>query len=373
MSDIKCENFGKLKDGRMAHLYTLRNTKGTEVKITDFGGHVQSIRVRDRDFKPVDVVLGYGDIETYEAEDKYIGALVGRCANRIGKGDLIVDGQHYQLECNNGENHLHGGIKSGYNKKLWQGEITATGLLLTYVSPDGEGNYPGRLTVKVRYGLSNDNEFSISYEAVSDADTVCNLTNHSYFNLAGYDSGSILDQKIQIFADEFTPADQGSIPDGRLLSVAGTPMDLRELQPIGAHIEDDYDQLKWAGGYDHNWVIRDVPAKVETMAGSFGYDLGCPIDYLQGGLKKMAYAESDKTGITLTAYTTQPGMQFYAGNYLDGTEKGKHGVRFTRRTGFALEAQFYPDAVHHADFPQPLLKKGDTWKAQTVYVFGVKR
>lgn len=373
MSKITCEEFGKLKDGRTVKLYTIRNTKGTEVKICNYGGHVQSICTRDKNFKTVDVVLGYGDAATYEIEDKYIGALVGRCANRIAKGDLVIDGKAYALECNNGANHLHGGVASGFNKKLWDAEICFDGLKLSYTSPDGEGNYPGELKVTVTYALSNDNEFSIRYEAVSDADTVCNLTNHTYFNLAGYQSGPVLDQKIQLFADAYTPADQGSIPDGRILPVEGTPMDLRELTPIGAHIDDDFDQLIWGAGYDHNWVVRDVPCDSELAAGSFGFDPSCPIDYLAGGLHKMAYAESEKTGITLTAYTTQPGVQFYAGNYLDGKPLGKNGTAFGRRNGFCLEAQYFPDAVHHDNFAQPFLKKGEVWKAQTVYVFGLKK
>lgn len=373
MSKITSEEFGKLKDGRAVQLYTIRNTKGTEVKICSYGGHVQSIRTRDKDFNYVDVVLGYGDAAAYEIEDKYIGALVGRCANRIAKGQLTVDGKDYALECNNGANHLHGGVRSGFNKKLWQAEPTPTGLKLSYTSPAGEGSYPGELKVSVTYALSNDNEFSISYEASADADTVCNLTNHTYFNLDGFQSGSVLEQKVQLFADEYTPADQGSIPDGRLLPVEGTPMDLRKPVKIGAHIDDDFEQLKWAGGYDHNWVIRQVPCEVEMEAGAFGFDPSCPIDYLDGGLHKMAYAESAKTGITLTAYTTQPGVQFYAGNYLDGSPVGKQGAVFGKRSGFCLEAQYFPDAVHHANFAQPFLKKGEVWKAQTVYVFSTKK
>ncbi len=373
MSKITCEAFGKLKDGRSAELYTIRNTKGTEVKICTYGGHVQSLRVRDKDFQYVDVVLGYDTIEAYEQEDKYIGALVGRCANRIAKGQLTVDGKDYQLECNNGANHLHGGVRTGFNKKLWSAEICSDGLRLHCISPDGEGNYPGEMQVTVTYALSNDNEFSIRYEAVSTKDTICNLTNHTYFNLSGYQSGSVLEQKVQLFADAYTPADAGSIPDGRILPVAGTPMDLREPTPIGAHIDDAFEQLQWAGGYDHNWVIRDVPCEVEMEPGAFGFDPSCPIDYLGGGLKKMAYAESEQTGITLTAYTTQPGVQFYAGNYLDGTPLGKQGTAFGKRTGFCLEAQYFPDAIHHADFAQPLLKQGDIWTAQTVYVFGLKK
>ena len=373
MAQISVQSFGTLRDGREAHLFTLRNARGTELAVTDFGGHVQSLRTADRLGHLVDVVLGYGDIAAYEAEDKFIGALIGRCGNRIARGHIRVAGKDYQLECNNGKNHLHGGTLTGFNKKLWQAEITHEGLKLSYTSPDGEGGYPGELKVTVWYALSNDNEFSIRYEAAADADTICNLTNHTYFNLAGYASGPVLAQKIQLFADAWTEADEESLPNGRIVPVEGTPMDLREPTPIGAHIDDDFDQLRWAGGYDHNWVIRDVPCDYEAMPGSFGYDPSCPIDYVDGGLKKMAYAESDVTGITLTAYTTQPGVQFYAGNYLDGQPLGKDGTAFGRRSGFCLEAQYFPNALEHPEFAQPLLKKGDIWRAQTVYVLGHKR
>lgn len=370
MSRISVEDFEKLADGRPVELYTIRNTKGTEVKICTYGGHVQALRTRDRDGKLIDIVLGYDDIATYEKEDKYIGALIGRCGNRIARGHIQVAGRDYQLECNDGRNHLHGGSQTGFNKKLWAPMVTQEGLCLSYTSPAGEGGYPGELRVAVWYSLSNDNEFSIRYEAKSDADTVCNLTNHTYFNLDGYAGGPVLDQKIQLFADAWTEADEESLPNGRIVPVAGTPMDLREPTAIGAHIDDDFDQLRWAGGYDHNWVIRDVPCDYTALPGSFGYDPGCPIDYIHGGLKKMAYAVSDRTGITLTAYTTQPGVQFYAGNYLDGSPLGKNGTAFERRSGFCLEAQYFPNALEHPEFRQPLLKKGEVWKAQTVYVIG---
>lgn len=349
---MNSKSFGTLSDGHQAHLYTLSNNHGMSVSITDFGARIQSIIVPDKNGKPVDVLLGYDDVSVYEADTKFFGAIVGRCANRIGKGDLIVAGQHYALEINNGVNHLHSGDKTGLHAQLWQAQANGEALVLTYISPDGQGNYPGTLTVTVTYSLTDDNGLSISYQAESDADTICNLTNHAYFNLSGYDSGSCLDQTIQLLADYFTPTDSGSIPDGRILPVEGTPMDLRQPTPIGAHIDDDYDQLTWAGGYDHNWVLTEEPDAQ--------------------GLRKMAYAASDKTGITLTAYTTSPGVQFYAGNYLDEAELGKNGVRFGKRTGFALEAQYYPDAIHHPNFPQPILKKGETYKQKTIYVFGVK-
>lgn len=374
MAIIKKEAFGKLSDGREAELYTLRNTKGTEVKVTTYGARLVSWRIMDQDAKYVDVVLGYADAAAYEKDDTSMGGVVGRHANRIADGKVTINGKEYQLDRNTGskkQNHIHGGFK-GFHDQLWMAEETYEGVKLTYHAKDGEGGYPGNMTVSVLYSLSNDNELSLSYEAVSDADTICNLTNHTYFNLDGYAAGSVLDQKIQIFADSYTWADAESLPDGRILPVAGTPMDLREPVRIGAHIDDDFDELIMGKGYDHNWVLRGDKPDAEQKPGMFGFDPHCPIDYLKGGLKKAAYAESDKSGLTLTCYTTQPGIQFYTGNFLCGGIPGKQGVEFLRRTGFCLETQYYPNALAHPNFPQPILKKGETWKAQTVYVLGFK-
>ena len=243
---------------------------------------------------------------------------------------------------------------------------------LTYHSKDGDAGYPGNMDVAVIYSLSNDNELSIKYEAVSDKDTICNLTNHSYFNLDGFESPSILDQKIQIFADEYTWADSESLPDGRILPVEGTPMDLRQPTRIGEHIDDDFDELVMGKGYDHNWVIRDEAVMVEMKPGMFGYDPHCPIDYLKGGLKKVAYAESDNSGLTLTCYSTLPGVQFYTGNFLEGGLPGKKGVEFPHRSGFCLETQYFPNALANPNFPQPIIKAGEKWESQTVYVLWPK-
>lgn len=375
MATIKKESFGKLKDGREVELYTLRNTKGTQAQIITYGARLVAWKFRNQDFKLVDVVLGYEDIATYEQDDKYLGAIVGRHANRIAEGKAVVGGKEYQLELNDGsrkQNHLHGGFH-GFDKQLWEAEETHEGLKLTYRSKDGEGGYPGNLTATVTYGLSNDNELSIRYEAVSDKDTVCNLTNHSYFNLDGFDADSVLEQKLQIFSDEFTENDEESLPTGKILPVEGTPMDFREPTAIGARIGEDYDQLVKGKGYDHNWILRDKPAEVEMEPGMFGYDPGCPIDYLEAGLKNAAYAYSEKSGISLTAYTDLPGIQFYSGNYLDKNLPGKQGVRFGLRSGFCLETQYYPNAFQHPEFPQPILKAGEVWKSQTVYVLKLRR
>ncbi len=375
MATIKKESFGKLSDGREVSLYTLRNTKGTEAKITDFGARLVAWQIRDADYKPVDVVLGYADAATYEKDDKFLGATVGRHANRIGGAAFTLNGKTYELDKNDGsrkQNHLHGGF-CGFDKRLWTAEETPEGLKLTYHSADGEGGYPGNLTASVRYSLSNDNELSIRYEAISDADTLCNLTNHSYFNLDGFESGSVLDQKLQIFADSFTPSDAELIPDGRILPVEGTPLDLRQLTPIGAHINEDCEALKLAHGYDHNFCIRDEAPEIEMEPGMFGFDPGCPIDYNEGGLKKAAYAEGAKSGISLTMFTTLPGVQFYSGNFLDDNLPGKNGVTFPYRGGFCLESQYYPDGPSHPEFPQPVLKKGETWTSHTVYVLKLKK
>jgi len=361
MAEIRKESFGTLKDGRAAELYTLRNAKGTEVQVTTYGARLVAWKVTSPAGKPVDVLLGYADVATYEADDdSAMGGIVGRHANRIEGGKAVIGGKTYQLELNTGsrmQNHIHGGFH-GFHEKLWTAEPEAGALKLTYHSVDGEGGYPGNLDVTVRYALSDADELSIRYEAVSDADTICNLTNHSYFNLDGFASGSILEQKIQICADQYTWADSESLPDGRILPVEGTPMDLREPVRIGAHIDDDFDELQMGAGYDHNWVIRDE--KPSNAA------------YAKAGLRKAAYAESDQTGLTLTCYTTQPGIQFYTGNYLNGQFTGKDGATFPRRSGFALETQYFPNALAHPDFPQPILKKGETWKAETVYVLGAK-
>ena len=344
MAEIRKEAFGKTADGRDIELYTLRNTKGTEVKVTTCGARLVSWRVMTPAGKFVDVLLGYADGAPYEQDaDTAMGGIVGRHANRIAGGKAVIGGETYQLELNTGshqQNHIHGGFK-GFHMKLWQAEPTYTGLKLTYHSPDGEGGYPGNMDVTVLYSLSNDNELSIQYDAVADHDTICNLTNHSYFNLDGFASGSVLDQKIQIFADKYTWADAESLPDGRILPVAGTPMDLRQPVRIGEHIDDDFDELQMGQGYDHNWVINDVPAQVELQPGQ---------------------------GSDPTCYTTQPGIQFYTGNFLDGSCPGKNGATFPRRSGFALETQYFPNALANPNFPQPILKKGEHWRAQTVYV-----
>ena len=346
---IKTSSFCKLSNGMEINLYTFTNTKGNQVKVTNYGARVVSWSMHDKSGSLVDVVLGYDDAAVYEQDDKYMGAIVGRCANRIGAAQFTLNGEVYQLDKNdNGKNHLHGGF-SGFEKKVWHAELLKDVLKLTCTSADGEGGYPGNIEVTVNYEFSNNDELKISYEAVADEDTVCNLTNHTYFNLNGFNSGDILSQRMQIFADNYTWSNEESIPDGRIMSVANTPMDLRKLTRIGEHIDDDFDVLNFGHGYDHNWCLNNF----------------------DGTLKKAAHVECEESGIKLTVYTTLPGIQFYAGNFLDGKPAGKGGAILGKRSGFALEAQYYPNAINIPAFHQPILRKGDIYKAQTVYALSL--
>ena len=351
MAKITKEAFGELKNGRLITLYTLENNGGMRVRIMDYGARVQSLIVPDREGKSIDVALGYDDLKGYEADDKYLGAIVGRSAGRIAFGDLPIDDERYVLECNEGRNHLHGGSLGGYDKKVWAAEEKDGALVLRYLSPAGEGGYPGDLKLAVTYALSEKNEFVLSYEAEADGDTICNPSHHTYFNLEGFSSGSVLDHKIRIFAEKYTPTDNELIPDGRVLLVEGTPLDFREMKEIGARIDAPFSQMRWAGGYDHNWVLRGDPA---------------PAPYAH--LKKAARVTSAQTGLALDCWTTQPGLQFYTANALGKSPLiGKGGAPYTRRSAFCLETQFFPNAFAHPHFPQPILREGEVWTAETVY------
>ncbi len=328
--NITKNNFGKTAEGKIIEVYELKNSIGTTVKIISYGARVASWI-----FKGVEVVLGYETVAEYEADDTYKGAVVGRCANRIGGAKFELNGKIFEIDKNDGgKNHLHGGF-NGFEKKIWSAEILPEGLKLSVESPDGEGGYPGNFKAEVIYNLTDKNSLEIFYSATSDADTLCNLTNHSYFNLDG--GGDILNHKIQIFADSYTWANVESVPDGRILSVEGTPMDLRKLKKIGEHIDDDFDELNFGRGYDHNYCL-----------GKFGE------------MKKAAYVEGAKSGIKLTVETEMPGIQFYAGNWLNDKKFGK-------RSGFALESQFYPNAINLPNFDKPILKAGETFKSKTIY------
>ena len=346
------KSFGKLSDDNDIEIYTLKNSQ-SEVQITNYGARVVSWKIADKNSKIVDVVLGYANAKAYEIDDKYMGAIAGRCANRIGGAKFELNGKIYNLDKNDGgKNHLHGGF-NGFEKKIWQAEIIDDKLKLTCKSADGEGGYPGNLTATVTYSLSDDNELKIDYDIPNlklirmDANEIEDVfykeVNTLYLNFS--DPWPKNRHEIQIFADNYTWANDESVPDGRILSVENTPMDLRKLTRIGEHIDDDFDELNFGHGYDHNWCINNF----------------------DGSLKNAAHVESDESGLCLNVQTTMPGIQFYAGNFLDGKPLGKNSVKMDRRNGFALETQFYPNAVNLKNFPQPILRKNEIWKAQTIY------
>jgi aldose 1-epimerase len=346
----KKESFGTTPDAQNVDLYTLTNSHGVEAKITTYGGIVVSLRVPDRAGKFDDVVLGFDRLEQYLKGHPHFGAITGRYANRIAKGRFSLNGTEYKLAINNGENHLHGGLKA-FDKVVWKGKPLTkrdgVALELSYLSKDGEEGYPGNLAVKVVYTLTDKNELRIDYDATTDKDTVVNLTNHSYFNLAGQGNGDILGHELMINADLFTPADPGSIPTGELRPVAGTPLDFTKMTAIGARIDQDYEQLVLAKGYDHNWVINGNA----------------------GTLREAARVREPKTGRVMEVLTTEPGVQLYTANFLDGSLTGKGGKVYQRRYGFCLETQHFPDSPNHANFPSTVLKKGGRYHSTTIYRF----
>jgi aldose 1-epimerase len=349
---LKKTPFGKTPEGQAVDLYVLTNKNGMEVAITNYGGAVVSVKVPDRKGKMADVVLGYDSLDGYVNDKAYFGALIGRYGNRIAHGQFTLDGVTYSLAKNNGDNSLHGG-KRGFNKAVWDAKEVASkqerGLQLNYLSKDGEEGYPGNLKVQVVYTLTDANELKIDYSAATDKKTVLNLTNHSYFNLAGQGSGDILGHQLMISADRFTPVDAGLIPTGELRSVAGTPFDFRAKTVIGARINADDEQLKLGKGYDHNFVLRG-----------------------QGALGLAARAVEANSGRVLEVWTTEPGVQFYTGNFLDGTARGKEGKTYGFRSAFCLETQHYPDSPNHPDFPSTVLSPGQRFHSVTVYKFSTE-
>ncbi len=343
--------FGKTADGTPVDLFTLANARGVQVSITNYGGIIVSLLAPDRQGRPGDIVLGFERLEDYLKGHPYFGAIVGRYGNRIAKGRFTLDGVEYKLARNNGENHLHGGLQ-GFDKKVWAArhwmDSAGAHLELAYSSPDGEEGYPGRLDVKVTYTLAENNQLRISYYAVTDKPTVVNLTNHSYFNLAG--EGDILGHVLRLNADRFTPVDAGLIPTGELRPVAGTPFDFTAPTPIGARIEQDDEQLRLGRGYDHNFVLRGGG----------------------GALAEAAEVYEPKTGRVLRVLTTEPGVQFYTGNFLDGTLRGKGGRVYARRAGFCLETQHFPDSPNQPGFPSTVLRPGQTYRSTTVFEFSAR-
>ncbi|HKG48690.1 MAG TPA: aldose epimerase family protein [Pyrinomonadaceae bacterium] len=352
-ANLTKHTFGKTADGQNVDLYTIRNSRGFEAKITNYGGILVSLKVPDRNGKFDDVVLGFNDFNSYLKNDPYFGAIIGRYGNRIAKGRFTLNGVEYKLAVNNGENHLHGGIK-GFDKVVWNGVARSTKggaeIVLTYLSKDGEEGYPGNLNVTVVYRLIN-NELRIDYSATTDKDTVTNLTHHSYFNLAGEGNGDILNHLVTINANQFVPIDAGSIPTGELRPVAGTPFDFLKATAIGARIEQDEEQLKLGRGYDHTFVIDGRP----------------------GMLRQAATAYEQTSGRVMQVWTTEPGMQLYTGNFLDGTLTGKSGKTYPRRSGFCFETQHYPDSPNQPSFPTTTLKQGQTYKSTTIYRFSSRR
>ena len=350
-SGVEQKAFGT-RDGRPVNLYKLTNSHGVEVDAMSYGGIILSIRVPDRKGAIADVVLGHDTMEGYIPNPPFLGAVVGRYANRIANGMFTLDGKTYNLAKNDGPNTLHGGTTRTFDKVVWDGEPLKgkSGVALSYLSKDGEEGFPGNLKIKVTYTLTEDNELVIDYEATTDKATPLNVSQHSYFNLAGEGTGDILNTEMMINADRFTPVDKNLIPTGELRPVKGTPFDFTTSTRIGNRIDDTYDQMVLGHGYDHNFIIN---RKAD-------------------GLTLAARAYEPASGRVLEVSTTQPAVQFYTGNFLDGTVTGKEGHVYKRRYGFCLETQHYPDSPNHPDFPTTILKPGETFHQKTVFKFSTK-
>ncbi len=347
--------FGKTPDGQPVDLFVLTNKGGAEASITNYGGAVVSLRVPDRNGRLADVVLGYDALDGYVNDKAYFGAIVGRYGNRIAHAQFVLDGKTYALAKNNGDNSLHGGIK-GFNKAVWTAKTFSArdgqSVELFYLSKDGEEGFPGNLKVTVTYTLTDANALRIEYSATADKKTVVNLTNHSYFNLAGQGSGDILGHLLTIQADQFTPVDSGLIPTGELRDVMGTPFDFHKPTAIGARINHDDEQLKLGGGYDHNFVLR------------------MPMDH---GEYLAARVLEPASGRVLEVWTTEPGVQFYTGNFLDGKTPGKSGHTYPRRNAFCLETQHFPDSPNQPKFPSVVLNPGERYHTVTTYKFSTEK
>ena len=346
--------FGRTPDGEAVESFTLTNAHGIELRAISYGGIIVSLRVPDRDGRLDDVVLGHDTLEGYLAKPSYFGAVVGRYGNRIAGGRFTLDGHTYPLATNNGPNHLHGGVR-GFDKRVWKAEPFerpgTAGLVLTRTSPDGEEGYPGNLAVRVTYTLTDRDEVGFEYFATTDKPTVVNLTQHSYFNLAGDGKRDVLGHELMIDADRFTPVDKTLIPTGVLAVVAGTPFDFRKPTAIGARIGADDEQIRNGGGYDHNFVLNRRGAGPTPAIRVF----------------------EPTTGRTLDIATTEPGVQFYSGNFLDGSVTGKAGHVYGKRYGFCLETQHFPDSPNHPGFPSTVLRPGKEYRSKTVLTFGTRR
>lgn len=355
-ADQKCDKitskpFGSV-DGKSVELFTLQNSKGAIATITTYGGIVQSLKVPDRDGKLVDIVLGYDNLEGYVTNNPYFGALIGRYGNRIGAGKFTLNGTTYTLATNNGPNHLHGGLK-GFDKVVWTAKPMCSkegpALKMTYLSPDMEEGYPGNLDVTAVYTLTDNNELKVTFEATTDKPTICNLTHHSYFNLSG--GGTILDHICYINADKTTPVDSGLITTGEIVPVEGTPFDFRKPTAIGDRINNPDTVLQYGPGYDHNWVVNQKKPGEMTL---------------------QARVTSPKTGISMEVLSDEPCLQFYAGNFLDGTITGKGGQVYQHRTGFCMEPQHAPDSPNKPNWPSVVLNPGETFHNTIIYRFSAK-
>lgn len=348
---IPSDNFESDLDGNKVELFTLKNKNGIVVQITNFGGKVVALWTPDKQGDFEDIVLGYETMAEYlKSGEIYFGALIGRYGNRIAKGSFSLNDSVYSLATNNNENHLHGGLK-GFNSVVWNAKQTNDKtLILTYLSPDMEEGYPGNLDIKVQYKLTDENELKIEYWATTDKATPINLTHHSFFNLLGAGNGEINGHLMQINADFYTPVDNGLIPTGELAKVDKTPMDFRKATVIGERVDNDFEQLKFGLGYDHNWVLNSA----------------------NQGLTFAAKVVEPTSGRTLEVYTNEPALQFYGGNFLNGNEKGKGGKVYKHRSAFCLETQHYPDSPNHDNFPSSILNPGEEYYSICVYKFGIE-
>lgn len=361
-SGIQTSVFGHLPDGRQVDVYQFTNANGIELRVINYGGIIVSLKTPNLDREFDDIVLGFDSLEAYLSDEyrqanPYFGAIIGRYGNRIAGGQFTLNGETYSLATNDGSNHLHGG-EQGFDKVLWQAEPfendDGTGLVLRYTSEDGEEGYPGKLETEVTYTLTDNDELVVDYHAVTDKATPVNLTQHSYFNLKGEGNDSILDHQLMINASEFTPVNESLIPTGELRSVEGTPFDFTQPTPIGERIEQDNEQLDVGGGYDHNFVLdRDEAAPDELVLAAKVWE--------------------PQSGRMLEVTTTEPGIQFYSGNFLNGDLTGKQGQAYEHRSGFALETQHYPDSPNQDAFPSTILEPGETYRSRTVYRFAVQQ
>ena len=340
------EKFGTTKCGKDVYAYTLSNAGGMQAKIINFGANLISLLVPDQNGDLEDVVLGFDKLEDYYGNNSFFGATVGPSANRIAGACFEIDGKRYQIDANDGENNLHSHIEEGYHKRVWDVTETENGLVLSLEGKDGEMGFPGNKKVTVTFSLSDDNALKLSYHVTADANTIVNMTNHTYFNLAGHKAGRIEDHLLKINASHYTPVVPGAIPTGKIVPVEGTPMDFTKMKPIGQDINADCEQLKIGQGYDHNFVI----------------------DGADGTLREIAEAEDPKSGRKMKVFTDLPGVQFYAGNCI-AEETGKENTAYGPRKGFCLETQFYPDNIHHPNFPQAVFGPGKDYDSVTIYQF----